>query len=543
MANLPVRNLGGAGIISDINVYDLPLNAISAGVNVRFENGKITRAPLFRRVHQFNEVDFSPAHVLAIPAISTGIESIVTVSSDYSSILSLTGSTIADLTPPVIATGGSITPFTNCFLGGVAYINRSTNVPLSKTAANTTFVSLPNWDPSWRCRVLRGYKDTLVALNVTKGSDVFPSMVKWSDFTGFGSPPLDWDAGSTTNSAGENILNGMRGEILDGAELRDSFMIYGETEVWAMTLIGGPLVYDFRKRFNDRGVINANCIVEVDGMHFVFDRNDIYVHDGASPRSIIHGQNKDFVFSSLNKSLAHLCFSSHDPKLNEIHFCYVSEDALTGFRGATIGCNRAAVFNYRRQTWSFYDLPNVTSATSASVATGLTYEESDPETYMEMGGTYLGDADEAEKHTIFVSVKDPALSLTGSRIYGFTPASGGRLNRPIELEAVKDAFVERIGIDLDENGASMTSYKSLLAFYPQLGLNEPSDVASFQFGAADVIGTSPVWDEVRPFDPSLSNKIDVRVAGRYLGYRLYFRGSSDFSFSGFDARLTLRGKR
>ena len=37
---LPVRDLGGVGVITDINSYNLPINAFTAGINVRFDEGK-----------------------------------------------------------------------------------------------------------------------------------------------------------------------------------------------------------------------------------------------------------------------------------------------------------------------------------------------------------------------------------------------------------------------------------------------------------------------------------------------------------------------
>src|SRR3546814_10275129 len=82
-ATLPVRGLGSVGIIADINPYDLPPAALSAGVNVRFENGKITRGPVVRRVYEF-EVGFSPAFMLSLPPVSSPYEGIVAVSSDRS---------------------------------------------------------------------------------------------------------------------------------------------------------------------------------------------------------------------------------------------------------------------------------------------------------------------------------------------------------------------------------------------------------------------------------------------------------------------------
>lgn len=542
MPNIPVRDLGGVGIISDIHPYDLPPNVFSAGVNVRFENGKVTRGPVFRRVHQFEE-DFLPAYLFSIPPIASGIESLIAVSHDYSSILSITGDSVEDVTPMVINAGDTQQNFSHTFLGSVAYLNRKSNVPLQKAPSDAQFMPLTAWDPSWRCGVLRSYKDFLIALNVTKGAVEYPSMVKWSDVAMFGQAPASWDATATTTSAGENILNEMKGPIIEGRTLRDSFYIYGETETWAMTFTGGPFLFDFRKRFDDVGIINANCVVEVDGQHYVFDRNDIFVHDGANKQSIIHGMNKDFVFRSIIRDLKHLCFVSHDPKLNEIHFCYPSQDRLVAYQGISTGCNRAAVFNYRRKTWTFYDIPNVTAATVAQVATGQTYASVGTVSYQQMGGTYIGDGDGGELHSLFAGRLDPGNGLSKSRIMGLDLLSGGRLAKPIETEALKDAFVERVGIDLDESGAALTSYKSLLKIYPQLGVSNGESQVRFQFGANDLVGNEPAWDEPQHFDPSRDYQLSVRRAGRYLAYRLFHSGITDFSFSGFDALLTVRGKR
>jgi hypothetical protein len=368
-------------------------------------------------------------------------------------------------------------------------------------------------------------------------------MVKWSDITFFGDAPPSWDETLTTNSAGETVLNEMKGRILDGQTLRDTFMLYGENEVWAMSFTGGGFIFDFRKRFDDIGVIAPNCVIEVDGQHFVFDRNDIIVHDGSSKRSIAHGSNKDFIFRGLIRDLQHLCFVTHDPVLNEIMFAYPSQDRLTGFSNPVTGCNRAAVFNYRRNTWTFYDLPNVTSATNAVIATGQSWSSSAPSSWDTIGGTYVGDGSFNERHHVMSSRLDASMGITASRLVGFDLINGGRLSRPVVSELLKDAFVERVGIDLDESGVQISAYKSLLKVYPQIALTGDNGGITLQFGANDVSGVSPTWGALRTFNPATDHQVDTRRAGRYLAHRLRHTGNSDFSYSGFDVTIQVRGKR
>lgn len=206
MPNFPVRNLGGAGVISDIHPYDLPPNAFSAGVNVRFENGKISRAPTLLTVHEFSDDTFAPSFMFQIPAIGSLVDSLVCVNSDVTQLTQVTGSTEADVTHPSASPVTLIGSMTATFLGSVTYLNNNAMVPLYKRTTDSTFAELPGWDPEWRCKSLRAYKDFLVALNVTKDGVEYPSMVKWPDITPFGDAPGSWDSTLTTNSAGENIL-------------------------------------------------------------------------------------------------------------------------------------------------------------------------------------------------------------------------------------------------------------------------------------------------------------------------------------------------
>ncbi|AYJ85532.1 hypothetical protein D3Y57_05485 [Sphingomonas paeninsulae] len=208
------------------------------------------------------------------------------------------------------------------------------------------------------------------------------------------------------------------------------------------------------------------------------------------------------------------------------------------------GCNRSAVYNYRRETWTFYDLPNVVAAATGAVTIGQTYTSVGSVTFDNIGGSYIGDEDEGEKHSLFCSRSDLVQGLTKSRILGIDLITGGRLVRPLEPEALKPALIERVSIDLDEMTSPLRSFKSFLGFYPQVSTRGSTvSTVQFQFGAAPYAGVEPVWDTLHSFDPAVNHKIDVRVAGRYLAYRLIHTGITDFDFSGFDMRMTQRGQR
>lgn len=540
MPTFPVRRLGAYGVDADTNPADIEdVGTFTAAVNVRFKNGKVSRAPVYRTVAT---LPHEPGHALSIPPTIAGYDEVITIAHDFSSIYRLNGSTFEDLTPFAHSAAAGDQVITSCFLGGLSYVNRETHVPLVKGGFDTAYAKLPNWAAGDRCKVMRSYKDQLIALGVTKSGVYYPTMVKWSDFASFNAPPASWDPTLTTNSAGENIVNEMQHEIVDGLTLRDSFILYCTGSVWTMDYVGGDFIYSFRKLFDESGVINQNCVVQVGGLHYVFDRNDIYVHDGVAPKSIADGKCKDFIFDALDFSRLHLCFVSHDAKLTEIRFAYPSEDRLVGFRGATTGCNRQAVFNYSNGTWTFYDAPNLTGHCKSALVSGDDWNTDPDISFDGAGGQWLSADGDLGRHVLTVGRSDSSMGLTAPRLYGVDLINGGRLPLPIEPQALKPAFLERTGIDLDVLGKNLTQYVHLQAIWPQMRADNPAD-GYWQFGASDFMGIEPLWSDPIPFDPTQETKIDINEAGKYLGFRYVHPGPGDFALTAFDVNLVIRGRR
>jgi hypothetical protein len=540
MTTFPVRRLGTAGIVPDVFPADLENpSAFTGGVNVRFKNGQVSRAPVFRAI---TELSHDPGHLLAVPPSSSGYEEVISVAADFSSMLRLNGPTLEPLTPPAHTGIAGNQAITSGFLGGVTYLNRETHAPLCKRPSDDTFVPLPNWPTDDRCRVLRPYKDQLIALGVTKQGTFLPTMVRWSDFAFYGDVPASWDPADTTKSAGENIINEMTHTLVDGLSLRDSFVLYTTSSVWLMDFVGGNDIYVFRKLFSDRGIINPNCAVQVGGMHYVFDRNDIYAHDGITERSICDERTKRFIFGSLDFAKAHLCWVQHDPRLSEVRFSYVADDAFTGFRNATTGCNRQAVYNYSTDTWTFYDAPNIVGGTRAALIAGASWEDDQDISWQQNGSVWMSSEGDEERHTLVVGRADAALGITAPRVYGQDLINGGRLFLPAHPETLKPAIVERTGLDLDFMGKRLRQHMNISAIWPQIAMDNPSD-CFWDFGGSNNIGAAPTWSGPFTFDPTTEDKIDVRDSGKYLSYRFTCGGEGDFQLSGFDVQLVIRGRR
>jgi hypothetical protein len=127
-------------------------------------------------------------------------------------------------------------------------------------------------------------------------------------------------------------------------------------------------VFSYRKLPFNKGAINANCSVEIDGKHYVFGNDDIWTHDGYSEQSICDKQDARLHLQRHQRLEGSRCFVAHNQKLKQIHFCYVSGDGYVNFLNSPDGCNRAAVFDYSNGTWAFDDLPMVFFADSVNLS-------------------------------------------------------------------------------------------------------------------------------------------------------------------------------
>jgi hypothetical protein len=267
------------------------------------------------------------------------------------------------------------------------------------------------------------------------------------------------------------------------------------------------------------------------------------MHDGSTYQSIADQKVKNFVFRGVNYSKADRCYVQHNQVLGEIDFCYKSSDEHVAFTHSD-RCNRAAVYNYHNGTWSFMDLPNTSSGTSANASGVETYATSDVDyTYDAVGGSYLDQEDSFGKHVLMVGNQKTDDSLSSSKLYILDLADQGMSPFPYDTEATKAPYLEREGLDLDEAGIPLSGYKVIKRLFPQGCTINPNKVVTFTFGATDLSGELPNYTSTVDFDWGTDHKIDTRIAGRYVSYKMTYSDNKDFQLTGFDMDVSVTGRR
>jgi hypothetical protein len=542
LPNAHIRELGQFGVITDVDPYDLPTQAWSLGVNVRFKDKKVSRAPVFRDVK--TSLAFTNPRGLSVASPSTGFDSLF-IGYLNGRVTEFVSGAETDRSIAGYVNSDSDTPFTTCFAADVFYHNREDRVPWYKGPTDVGFHALGSgWDSSWRARILRAYKGALVALNVTMSGVSYPTRVLTSEFTTAGATPANWNFASPTSNATENDLSDMEGQITDACALRNTMCIYALKETWVMQLEpGSEEVYSYNRIFSDAGSLNANCSVEVDGKNYVFGLDDIWMHDGMSKASICDERTRKFIFGGMNVSKAHRFYVYHNKARKEIDFNYVSGDSITGFASTNAeGCNRKAVFDYVNNSWTFDDLPFVFGSAASNLDNVLTYA-SVTATYDTIGGTYLDQEDTLKKTTAMVGGLSSLDGLV-AQLYAFdTQGPGSTVSYVVNTTATKGWQLQREGIDLDEVAADLNGYKTLSSLYPQGRLEADALPIEFTAGACDYANQTIIYKDWQTYDGQELYKLDFNVAGRFLAIKIRHNDYHWATLSGFDADIELTADR
>lgn len=551
MANLPVRGLGTQGIVTDVNPHDLPPNAFSDGSNVVFRDGAVIRAPVFKDLAVIEGgssylSDAQEDDIVGVFNYSTSNEgAVVGVVGNDNRVYTYDNGSETDVTPSGATTSVSDGIYTSCEIAGFVVLNRATSEPyIYEPVAHTTFKKMSDgdWPSTDRANAMRSFKDFILALNVTASGTKYGTMVKWTDAVQYKTnytTGVTWTP-ATSNLAGSNILTDFRTDIVDGLLLNNSFIIYSTTESAIMDFTGAQSVFSFRTFYQGDGVINVNCVASTGKEHYVFGDTDIYMHNGITVQSIARGKVKERVYSTLIRDKQDKCFVHYDQVNDLVYFCYPSAENNIGY-ASTIYCNKAAVYDLKSKTWSFVDLPNAVGAAYSNISLANSTYAGVTSSYAANANKYSQYEDTSPRVSTFVSAQDNANGLTASRIYANDMLVTGLMSSPANSETLKTAFVERIGLDVDEAGVPLRSYKQCKAMVPQITTLGGTDAVVIKIGSTDLpFDQAPTYSTTLTFLPNTNHKVDSKAGGRLLAYRVEEQNGNffDFSAADFDVEMT-----
>jgi len=502
MPYIPLRKIGAGGIVTDQDPYDLELTQFPSGNNVTFHSGRIGKA-LGHSVRE--SLSFQPTHVEGW--LYSGSNTLVIGS--LNKLYRFDGTTVTNVTKTSDATNYSNSPrWQGAQLGTAMLMNNGAEAPQYMLPSQTRFSDLPSWPSQLVTQCIKPFSSFLVMVGYELGSTKKPYTVRWSDEYDPSGIPGSYDITSTTNLAGENVLGGNNGELVDQLTLNNSNILYAERGVFAMDFIGGTLVFAFRELFSDDGILNRGAVASIPNSHVVVGQNDIYIHDGSSKRSLVDNKVRRTFFNDLADTRSVFCQTIPDSA--EIYICYADQDAAD-----SQSANRALVYNYAQDAFTFIDLPNVRALTVAD--------------RMDTSGNYANSTATWNQSSDYWSNVSLGTEANNIRVFGacYSDSKVRILKDTNGLSGANmNAFVEATKIDLDQVlGKSTRNIKQLAGIMPQM---EGTGTVRIEVGISDSPQDGIRWQVDKNFNVESDHKVDFRTSGRYFALRISSESASDF---------------
>jgi len=524
-----LNNLGRFGVIADSPAQQLVPEAFSDVANVRFREGRVDRIEGEATI--FGTPTVGPHWLLPWEIGGT----LYWLYADGTYVYRTDGTAHVNVTRYTSAPGddnytaGTNPDWNGDVLGSIPIINNGTDNPQQWNAGNTRFEDLSNWPATTIAKVVRSFKNFLVALYITESGVPYPTKVKWSHPADPGAVPSSWDETDATKLAGEQNISDTTGDLVDMLSMGDVNVIYKTDSTWMMQLVGGQFVFKSSKILRRHGMLAQGCAVEVDRKHLVLSRGDVIVHDGHQIDTIINGRNRRELFNNIDNEYAYKARALPNYRNSEVWFCIP-----TGGSGGRL--TTAFIFNYRDNTWSRRDLDSITDG-----ASGLSVGESDytfdgdtPGSFDAAVGAFgITGAYKASERLILCrpdATKAIYLTDLGNQF------NASNFNASVTRESLAIAGQDREGKPIIDP----TTIKCLTAIYPRMESAGGATV-QIQIGTQMALDEPIIWSSPLPFIIGTDVKVDHICSGRFISYKVSSIADHSWKLVGMDFEVQVTG--
>jgi len=228
--------------------------------------------------------------------------------------------------------------------------------------------------------------------------------------------------------------------------------------------------------------------------HVVLTNGDVVLHSGQSPQSIADGTVRNYIFSNISNNHYERAFVCTNPQKYEVLICFPTE--------GNTSCDKAAVWNWKENTWGFRDLQNVTYGTN-----GLISDDYSLEQWVGDSASWQSDASTWNENE-YSSSQDRLLFSRVGNLSAFDVGNDD-FGTPFE------SYLERSGVSFDDS----QTVKLIRGVWPKVKSQEGSEIditVSGSFSPA----AAPVASANGTFTVGTDYKTDLIASGRFLTIRL-----------------------
>lgn len=421
-------------------------------------------------------------------------------------------------------------------IGGLPVLNHDKgDDPQGWDSGTGKFVDLVNWPANTTARIMRVFKQYLVAMDITVSGTRQPHTIKWSSPALPGSYPSYWD-NAITNDSNESPLSEGGGFIIDAARLGNINLIYKEELTYSMEHVGGQYVFAFRQLPFATGLYAPRCVKDFFGKHFVVTRGDVILHNGQEATSIIDNKNRDYLFDNMAIGKERATFVVPNYAANEMWICFVSNSVNGSF------ADEVMIYNWKDQTWGHRALGQVGGLGGVPhIGFGLLDKTAvsqfidDQSQFIENDASFIDAVtDAAGKMRMLGSMEN----TTTYKLVEFDITDAEQTN-------VITSYVERtdlaiVGHDRQGNPkVDPASTKFVRRVYPKV---EATNALNIYVGSQQKLGGSVTYFGPFAFNPETDDHIDCRVQGKAIAIKIESTTDASWHCTGFVLDLEIIGK-
>lgn len=506
MPIVKIDDCGAVGVNNDSPAQDLPPNGWSNVSNVRFRDGNAERF-------------LGQSQLFATPSVTPyWIAPYQTATARYwihagtTALYADDGATRTNITGTA-PTGASTDRWSGGTLGGVFVCNNGVDKPMF-WGGTGTLATLTGWGATWKCASLRPFKNYLIAMDVTKGATRYPHMVKWSHAADPGTIPSSWDETDPTKDAGEQDLAETSDLLVDGLAMGNTFIVYKQRSMYAMTFQGQPFIWNFQRLPGDIGALARGCVANTPNGHVVLTSGDVIIHQGQGPTSILTARMRRWLFNQIDAQTYEVSFVCTNPWRNECWICFPEQ-------GQT-ACSLALVWNWVDNTFGVRTLNGVTYGDSGQVNYTATADWSDTDTWDADTSGWNQDEFTAAQARLITCSNTPVLSAVdiGSTFNGTNVT----------------ATLERKYLDMGQP----SKVKLVKAIYPRIDGTTGTQI-SVEVGSSMDTNTTPVYQTAQTYTIGTTYKIDTFASGRYISIRYSSTSAQPWRMKSYDIEADIKG--
>lgn len=509
MAILNIKDCGQYGVINDISAVELPNNAWTDALNMRFPSGYA------QRIGGYAATYTAPSVVpYALFSYSSSTAKYF-VHAGTARVFCDDGTTRTDLTPVTPYAGNIDDRWTGGSFNGLLLINNGVDQPQYWNGNTATkFATLTNWNTNWRCAALRSFKNFIIALDVTKSGVRNSSMVKWSDAADPGALPA-WDETVPTNLAGEVSLADSPDALIDAYPLGDQMILYKERSMYAMQLSGDQSVFRITRLPFDVGMLYRGCGAVTPLGHVVLTAGDVILHNGGAPRSLLTDRVRRWLFTRIDSANWRRCYLVANNTSNEVWICF-PESGKTD-------CTLALVWNWTTDTFGVSTLPNTTCGAQGITSFGSPTWNGDT-------GTWDSDATAWDETMLGDTQVKMLMGATTPLIISYD-TSNDFAGAPFTATLTR----KHLCVDGDP-----MRYKLIRSIRPRVDA-QVGTVINVQVGATATADVEPTYSTAVPFTVGASIKADVLASGRFHSVKFSSTGTAPWRIKSYDVEFEQEG--